>query len=224
MQEVIERQRVSDLVAGKIKQYISDNALRAGDRLPTEHALADRFGVSRISVREATKALGFLGILDARPGRGLTVGQVDMGRVTEYLGFHLALADYSPRKLIDTRIVVEIGVLSHLTARMADDPTIGERLSSLNEKFRQTRDLSRWIELDIAFHRLLLESSGLEPLVAFHDLLQIFFRRFRESVKKAEWKAGIEGHERIIDALRDQDVTRASAELREHIESHIPRI
>jgi DNA-binding FadR family transcriptional regulator len=224
MREVIERRRVSDLVAGKIKQYISDNSLRAGDRLPTEHALADRFGVSRISVREATKALGFLGILDAKPGRGLTVGQVDMGRVTEYLGFHLTLADYSPRQLIDTRIVVEIGVLSHLASRMADDRTIGERLSALNEKFRQTRDLSRWIELDIAFHRQLLESSGLEPLVAFHDLLQIFFHRFRESVKKAEWKEGIEGHQRIIDALGRQDVTRASAELRAQIESHIARI
>ncbi|HTI52501.1 MAG TPA: GntR family transcriptional regulator, partial [Planctomycetaceae bacterium] len=174
MLEVIERRRVSDVVAGKIKQYISDHSLRAGDRLPTEHALADRFGVSRISVREATKALGFLGILDAKPGRGLTVGQVDMGRVTEYLGFHLTLADYSPRQLIDTRIVVEIGVLSHLAARMADDPTLYERLSALNEEFRQTRDLARWIELDIAFHRQLLESSGLEPLVAFHDLLQIF--------------------------------------------------
>jgi len=224
MLEVIERQRVSDVIADKIKQFIHDNGLRAGDRLPTEHKLADRYSVSRISIREATKALGFLGILDAKPGRGLTVGRVDMGRVTEYLGFHLTLANYPPQQLIDTRVVLEIGVLSHLATRMSEDPSIYDHLQALNEEFRQTRDIERWIELDIMFHRQLLEFSGLAPLLAFHDLLEIFFRRFRESVKKAEWKEGIDGHQRIIDALRERDVTLASTELRIHIESHRNRI
>lgn len=224
MLEVIERQRVSDVIADKIKRFIHDNGLRAGDRLPTEHELADRFGVSRISIREATKALGFLGILDAKPGRGLTVGRVDMGRVTEYLGFHLTLANYPPQQLIDTRVVLEIGVLSHLATRMSEDPSIYDHLQALNEEFRQTRDIERWIELDIMFHRQLLEFSGLAPLLAFHDLLEIFFRRFRESVKKAEWKEGLDGHQQIIDALRAGDLTLASTVLRCHIESHRNRI
>jgi len=224
MLEVIERQRVSDIIADKIKQFIHDNNLRAGDRLPTEHELADRFGVSRISIREATKALGFLGILDAKPGRGLTVGRVDMGRVTEYLGFHLTLANYPPHQLIDTRVILEIGILSHLESRMSEDASIYEHLSALNEEFGQTRDIERWIQLDIMFHRQLLEFSGLEPLMAFHDLLQICFRRFRESVKKAEWKEGADGHQEIIDSLRDHNLTRASVVLRAHIESHRNRI
>ena len=224
MPATIERHRVSDLVAGKIKQYISDNALRPGDRLPTEHDLAGRFGVSRISIREATKALGFLGILDAKPGRGLTVGRVNMGRVTEYLGFHLALNDYPPGQLIDTRVVVETGALPHLMRRFAESPELYDELVELNDRFRQTRDLKGWIALDITFHRRLLEASGLAPLVAFHDLLQIFFTRFRESVKKAEWKRGIESHQRILDHLCDGNLLEAGDELRRHIESHRQRM
>ncbi len=224
MLATIERQRVSDVIAGKIKQYISQNELKPGDRLPTEHDLADRFGVSRISLREATKALGFLGILEAKPGRGLTVGRVDMGRVTEYLGFHLALNNYNPAQLIDTRVVIETGALPHLMRRMQRHPEVYDELAALNERFRQTHDVKGWIKLDIAFHHKLLESSGLDPLVAFHDLLQIFFTRFRESVKKAEWRQGIASHQQMLDHLRDGELAAACDELRRHIESHRQRM
>ena len=58
----------------------------------------------------------------------------------------------------------------------------------------------------------------------FGDLLQVFFRRFRDSVKMAEWKAGMASHQRIINDLRDQNVERATSELRSHIESHKQRV
>ena len=80
------------------------------------------------------------------------------------------------------------------------------------------------VRLNIQFHRTLLEASGLAPLVAFGDLLHVFFQRFRESVKKAEWKAGAESHQRIVDNLAKGDVAAATAELRKHIESHKGRL
>lgn len=220
MLDLVERQNLSDVVADKIRQYIVDNRLKPGDRLPTEHELADRFGVSRISLREATRALGFLGILDARPGRGLTVSRVNMGRVTEFLGFHMAINDYPPGQLIETRIVIETGGLPHVLQRMRKDPAIYESLNGLVAELRSARSLKKWIELDIAFHRLLLASSGLEPLLAFNDLLEIFFRRFRESVKKGDWKRGNESHQLIIDALRDGELETARNRLSSHIGSH----
>jgi DNA-binding FadR family transcriptional regulator len=101
MPEAIERRNLSEVVADRIRQYIMDNRLKPGDRLPTEQELSDRFGVSRVSTREATKALGFLGIIDAAPRRGLVVGRVDMKRVTNYLSFHLAISD-SPGRSCST--------------------------------------------------------------------------------------------------------------------------
>jgi DNA-binding FadR family transcriptional regulator len=53
-----------------VAEYIVDASLKPGDRLPTETELAARFGVSRLSLREATKALELLGIVEARPGKG----------------------------------------------------------------------------------------------------------------------------------------------------------
>lgn len=220
----LPRRKIRDEVAQRIKEYISEKELGPGDHLPTESELAVYFGVSRLSVREATKALEFLGIVESKTGVGLIVGQIDLARVTDHLGFHPALHRVDPLQLIDSRIIIETGVLPHVARRMATDPSIYEALDEIVDQFRSARDLQTWIDLDIEFHRVLLEASGLSPLIAFCELLQVFFQRFRDSVKKAEWKQGIESHQRIIDLLRDQDVTGAAAELRKHIASHKQRL
>jgi len=224
MLETLPRPKIRDVVAERLKSYIIENNLAPGDRLPTETELAETFGVSRLSLREATKALEFLGIVESRPGVGLTVGEIDLQRVTDHLGFHPALHSADPQELIDSRVIVETGVLPHVALRMADDPAIYDSLQALVERFHTARKLEEWIELDIQFHRALIEASGLSPLVAFGDLLQVFFRRFRDSVKKAEWKAGIESHRQIINDLRNRKVDRAVKELKSHIESHRQRI
>ncbi len=216
----VPRPKIRDVVAERLKSYIVSENLSPGDRLPTETELAESFEVSRLSLREATKALEFLGIIEARAGVGLTVGQIDLERVTNHLGFHPSLHKADPHQLIESRIIIETGVLPHVARRMTEDSSIHSSLQSIVDRFRSAKKLQQWIEVDIEFHRALLQSSGLLPLVAFGDLLQAFFRRFRDSVKTAEWKVGIESHQRLIDDLRNQNVDVATAELTEHIESH----
>lgn len=220
----LRRPKIRDQASEQIKRYIVEHRLAPGDRLPTESQLAETFGVSRPSVREATKALEFLGIVASKTGVGLTVGRIDMGRVTEHLGFHAGLLDADPRQLIASRVILETGVLPHVARRMSNEPAIESNLRHLVDQFRAAHDLKDWIALDIQFHRSLLEASGLQPLVAFGDLLHVFFQRFRESVKRAEWKKGIESHQRIVDDLAAGRIEAAVAELRAHIESHEERI
>ncbi len=224
MLKTLPRQKLRDVVAEGLKSYIVSEGLVPGDRLPNETELAESFGVSRLSLREATKALEFLGIVESRTGVGLTVGEIDLQRVTKHLGFHPALHTADPHQLIDSRVVIETGVLPHVARRMADDPALYDSLKSIVDRLSAAREFEVQIEIDIEFHRSLMQASGLAPLVAFDDLLQVFFRRFRDSVKKAEWKAGIESHRRIVEDLRDQNVERATAELKAHIESHRQRI
>ena len=222
--QTLRRPKVRDQVAGQIQQYIVEKKLGPGDRLPTETQLAATFGISRLSLREATKSLEFIGIVESKTGVGLTVGRIDMERLTEHLSFHAGLLEADPQQLIDSRVILETGVLPHVARRIKDDPAIEVRLRELVEQFRSARDLKSWIELDIRFHRSLLDASGLQPLVAFGDLLHVFFQRFRESVNKAGWKVGIESHQRIVDELAKGHVDSATAELRKHIESHKSRV
>lgn len=219
----VERPKIRDMVATRLKSYIREENLKPGDRLPTEAQLASTFGVSRLSLREATKSLEFLGIVESKPGRGLTVGRFNLERVTEYLAFHPALHDASPRELVETRVVIEAGVLPQVAERMKRDPSLYEGLGAINARLRQARSPARWVEGDIAFHRALIAASGLSPLLAFGDVLSVFFQRFRESVKGAEWSKGTASHQRIIDALKAGRVREADRELRVHIESHLGR-
>jgi DNA-binding FadR family transcriptional regulator len=220
----LQRNKIRDVVASRLKSYITSKKLKTGDRLPTENELAVQFGVSRLSIREATKALEFLGLVHSKPGRGLSVGTVNIQHLAELLGFHPSLRQASPIQLIETRVIIEIGVLPHVMQRMQQDESIYASLSDIVDQLRCSRDLRSWIKCDVAFHRRLVESSGLSPLLAFNDLLTVFFQKFRESVKKAEWLESVDSHQRLIDKLRDQQLTEACDELRRHIESHKSRI
>lgn len=220
MPETIERRKLSDVVADRIKQYIIDHGLKPGDRLPTEQELADRFGVSRVSTREATKALGFLGIIDAAPRRGLIVGHIDMKRVTNYLGFHLAISDFPRSQLLDARLVIETGALAHVMRQMAADPAVYDRLVAQAELVERAGSLDERITADSAFHRALLDASGVQPLLAFHDLLNIFFDRFRRSLARGDWETGMQQHHHLLDLLRAGDLKAACDLLTRHLEHH----
>lgn len=218
----IPRQKLSELVVAGIKNYILDHDLAEGDRLPTEQQMAERFGVSRLSVREATKALSFLGILRSAPRRGLTVGRVDMQRVTEYLGFHFALNHYPRRQLLTARVVIETGALPEAMEAIAGAPQLVRKLSAMNDRLRRVTDIDEFIAGDLAFHRALIECSGIGPLVAFSGLLEVFFMQFRDQVDavKKHWARGIDGHDQIVAALRDRLLPRADELLREHLKHY----
>lgn len=218
--ESVKRKNLSEEVAARIKSYIIEHSLRPGDRLPTEMELADLFGVSRVIIREATKALGFLGILTSAPKRGLSVGEVDMKRVTEYLGFHFALADYPREKLLKTRIVIETGAVMEVIEKMKRDPRIYERLCEICTRLEQAGDdMDAFIRLDVEFHRTLVEASEIDPLIAFNDLLEVFFQRFRRQIMevRSQEKASAMGHRRILEALQAGDLARAQDLVRQHM-------
>lgn len=121
--------------------------------------------------------------------------------------------------------IVETGVLPHVARRMAKDPSIETRLRTIAEQFGTAQDLESLITIDIQFHHALIEASGLQPVVAFGDLLAVFFQHFREAIGKVEFrKVGVENHRRLVDLLAAGRVDAAVAELREQIESNKERL
>src|SRR5262249_40403037 len=55
--EPIKSTRIYEEIVRQVKQLIADGKLKSGDRLPPERDLAEKFMVSRTSVREALRAL-----------------------------------------------------------------------------------------------------------------------------------------------------------------------
>lgn len=186
--------------------------------------MARRFGVSRLSVREATKALSFLGIIRAAPRRGLTLGDVDMARVTQYLGFHFAVADYPKIELLRTRMVIETGALPFVARTMATDASIEPQLWQLANSTRAADAMKDRVRQDMAFHRTLLKASGIAPLLAFDDLLRIFFNRFELEPAEERQEVTLDHHSRIIRHLSQNDVNAARDVLSEHLGYYAPQV
>ena len=70
--EAVKVRRLYLQVAEQLSSFISDGALKPGERLPSERDLASRFGVSRPTVREAMIALEIAGLVEIRSGSGVT--------------------------------------------------------------------------------------------------------------------------------------------------------
>lgn len=224
-QKPIRSAKLNEMVASRIKDYIIEHNLGEGDRLPTEQQMTEMFGVSRVSIREATRALSFLGIIHSAPRRGLTIGHVDMDRVTEYLGFHFAMNDYPIKQLIKTRLVIEIGALTEAMERISGNPAVYQRLIALNEKVLQSKDPDSFVSADLAFHRGLIECSDIEPLIAFNSLLEVFFKRVGKNnvnfQKPSVWPAACEAHKELLTLLRSRNLQKAQDFLRKHISGSV---
>lgn len=71
----IQQRRLSDEIVEQLETMILEGVLQAGERLPAERKLAEQFGVSRPSLREAIQKLVAKGLLVSRQGGGNYVNQ-----------------------------------------------------------------------------------------------------------------------------------------------------
>jgi GntR family transcriptional regulator, transcriptional repressor for pyruvate dehydrogenase complex len=217
----IRRKRLGEELTAQLRKHIIEKGLKPGDPLLTEQEMVDRFGVSRSVVREATKALDFMGIINAVPRRGMVLDKFSFDRVSEYFGFHFALSDFPRDKLLKARVVIETGALYYVIEEMKKDSAVYPRLLKLAKENPKTRDAAdqRWIDYDIAFHRGLVEASNIAPLASFCDLLQTFFEKYRTYLRGIP--GGNDAHCEIVETLHKGDLDTAVRLLRSHV-SHYP--
>src|SRR6516225_431082 len=83
--EPIRRTKVYAEVASQIHRLIAEGHLEPGDRLPPERELAETFGVSRTSVRDAIRVLEMRGLVEPRHGEGTLVKQVPVDAIVSRL-------------------------------------------------------------------------------------------------------------------------------------------
>ena len=115
-----------------IKSAIRDGTYRPGDRL-REEEVAERFGISRTPVREALARLQEKGLLEAGPGRGLSVTVLDMQRIFEIYALRLELEGIVARFASHHATDVEIENLVQLNRAFVkiEDPKVRKKLVEL---------------------------------------------------------------------------------------------
>ena len=212
----LRRKRLSEELTSQLRKHIIEKGLKPGDSLLTEQEMMQRYGVSRSVVREATKALDFLGIIDAVPSRGMILDEFNFDRVSEYFGFHFALSNY-PKEQLLRRVRDRDRSLFYAMEAMKRDTAVYAVLRGVAEAGPDANDADEKerIAYDIAFHRALVEASGIAPLASFCDLLEAFFQKVRGTVPPNPNFRN--QHIEILDALCTEKLGAAIDLLRSHV-------
>lgn len=216
----LKRETLRERIVDEVKRAIIEGDLKPGDRLPTEMELAESLGVSRSSVREATKALEFIGVLNSSPKNGCTVGNFDLRSVVEQLRFHLEVRRATLKELLDARLLLEVGVIP-MAVKCASD----EELAALQKHVDGMRGAhgrgETGIEDDLAFHSGIFQAAQNRVLESFQDLIKEFFIQMRKELLSLdeEVDASIHQHQEVLDALRARNVEGAQAAMTHHLEA-----
>ena len=128
--------------------------LKPGDKLPTEPELAATLGVARTSVREATKILTYLGVLESRRSEGTFVANGFQESMIDPMVYGIILnkgEDFD--SLMELRELTEVGILRLAIKKRSEEglETIREKLDAFSDAVEQ-ENLTAAFQADNDFH------------------------------------------------------------------------
>lgn len=115
--------RMSEVIVGQIKDAIRDGAFAPGDRLPPERDLADRFNVSRMTIRDAMRVLETAGLLSIKVGArgGAFVRQPGSSVVSQNVADMLVTSALTAEEITESRRIIELGAVELACQRATED-------------------------------------------------------------------------------------------------------
>jgi DNA-binding FadR family transcriptional regulator len=171
----IKTTRAFEEIAEQIRNELSTRRLRAGDRLPPERALAEQFGVSRNTLREALRSLENAGLLRLQKGAagGAFVRESTGEAIVTGLRDMFHLGAIQPEHLTEARVMIE-----SIVVRTACERAGAEDLAALNANIqaaeRAARDKASFYEqagLHLDFHRVLARATKNPVMVIVMEAL-----------------------------------------------------
>ncbi|TMR24912.1 FadR family transcriptional regulator [Nonomuraea turkmeniaca] len=165
----------------RLRQYIDDHNLRPGDPLPSEAKLAESLGISRISLREATRSLQALGVINAISGRGLFVSEFSFRPILEQLPYRVAIGGASLYEVLVVREALEVGLIEMVSKCLT--PADLDDLTGLADEMERRELAGEPLgDLDKAFHERLYQPLGNGLVSSLIDLFWELFTRLFDSL------------------------------------------
>ncbi|QGZ64345.1 FadR/GntR family transcriptional regulator [Paraburkholderia acidisoli] len=210
-----------------ILNRIIEGEYKEGERLPTEHMLAERFATSRPTVREALAQLRADGIIATRHGSGTTVMRRPDPDVRRFAPLE-TLSDI--RRCYEYRVVVEAGAAS-LAAQKAEDGDI----AAIQREWENLQTIVETSGIgakdDFAFHMAVARASknqffitalsGIQEQMVFSMNLS----RNLSLVKSVERQRLVQQeHLEVLEAIQRRDAEAASQAMRSHLERAVNRM
>lgn len=216
--------KASQQIVSQIRNQVFEGKLAPGDKLPPENVLMEQFHVSKQTLREALRALEYLGLIGIRQGTGggAQIIEVDTEIAKDILANFLYFKNLSLDELSEVRRVIE----PYTAARAAESPTTPLVLNKLKESIdvsakglAEQSGPEQMSKYDLRFHRIIAEAGNNPILVLIVDFVESLMADVKSVLKPdaSFSNAVLEAHKRIYRAILNKDGKRASAEMHQHI-------
>lgn len=213
--------RPADIIIEQISNLIARRIIKAGQKLPSERTLAERFDVGRGPVREALRRLEFFGIVKTSPQSGTVVENLSEHVLIGLISNILHADDMSPEMLIEVR-----GALEALSAKLAAERATPEQISAIENAHRHMKEQANagafTLEEDLLFHLKIAEATNnnlLRSLIALMGPDVLHFSHLHATYKNGRMHEAAHEHEKILEVISQ----RRSEDAEELMKSHISR-
>ncbi|CRK84396.1 FadR/GntR family transcriptional regulator [Neobacillus massiliamazoniensis] len=107
-------------IVKQLREMISVDGLKSGDKIPSERELSERLNVGRSSVREALRALELLGLIETRRGEGTFIRDFRSNQLVQLLSTFILQDEKAKRDVLETKVLIE-KVCIKLALQRVDD-------------------------------------------------------------------------------------------------------
>jgi len=215
----------SEVIAGQIRRWLEEQRLQPGERIGTEQEMADEFGVSRPTLREALRLLSASHLI--RVGRGRTGGvfvastpSEGMSKnVSESISLMLAAQSISMDELVDARLSLEVPIAGRAAVN-ADDAAIARLEAAIAAAIGHEPGTPPFNAADGSFHQILAEAAGNDLLRALTAwILEVLQPTLVAHIAaQVDAETILSQHRAILRAVRRHQRSAAEKAMQAHIE------
>ena len=219
----VTKRTLVDGITRNLLEMIAKGELRPGAALPSERELAASFHVSRVSVREALKALAARDVVVIKPGSGTYLSENALGPNSPFFSdaddiLEKYRSDY--RQILEARSVLEVETAA-FAARRITDGELGELERSLGrmKDLLEREEYSAYTMEDLSFHDKIASGCHNDYLYMLYN--QIFpsivdISRLGETVPDRHWPS-YRQHITIFSDLRSRDEEAVRRDMERHV-------
>lgn len=221
--EKMDKRLLGIQVEDALMDYILNEPVKVGEKIPNEFDLAEKFGVGRSTIREAVKALVSKGVLEVRRGSGTYVistysteeDPLGFGRFQD--GYKLAL------ELFEVRLMLEPEIAS-LAAKFATPEEIRELTRLCDEVEQLYCEGKNHLPKDVEFHTYIAKCSKNRVVETLVPVINTAVMMFGNLTQRMLRKETLETHRQITESIAEGDSMGAKCAMTMHLTYNRQRI
>jgi len=210
--------KAPQIIIKQVRSAILRGDIAPGEKLPSSDELMALFGVSKATLREALRALEYLGLIEIRKGAkgGLYAKEVDMKVSQESLINFFHFKKVSVEHLSEVRKILEPYAAKVAAETISEDGI--QQLKEINDHCETSLSKKPDQEINehlLSFHRVIAQCTDNPILIFILAFVEDLLQETKDLLRPDDmfFQAVVEDHKRIYEALVDRDPDRAYDEM-----------